>query len=305
MKKLLIPAIIILVFMGSATMTLNTFSDEYSDLIGDANETLSQDVSDLFTIDECVTNECCMAYKGAMGYFEKAWSDNLDDLMDQEKPDSEMVGEAFENMRTYQCWLEYICRSVQVSGYMSPTSILSTGLTSKELGIVPGCQAPEDMGLLTTREAFYNFIMDNWDFVKNIYSSGGTVEVNMDFPDTFFTSNGMLFFPQCMTDITNKNTTPDIAKTQENYNLCRGLLESKFACNDTEEGIKNCTDESSAFAKVETALRKNNGDQKARILEDKLKSIITKMITMQEHVKYMNANFQQLDSRYACYPPKC
>ena len=273
------------------------------DLLGKQEHNLS-DISDLFKTTECDVNECCIAYRAAMAYAQKAWSDNLDTLMGQEKPASEMVDEAFENMRTYQCWLDYICRAVQFSGYGPPEAAFGTGLTSTQLGVVPGCQAPEDMGRLTTREAITNFLKDAWNTVKIIESQGET-EVNMDLPDKFFTSNGMPFFPQCMTDITNKNTHPDMSETQTNYNACMGILQQAFSCGVTTKGIKDCTDQSSAFAQLETALRKNHGEQRGRVLEDKMRSIIIKMLAMESDVGYFKAKLQELDNRYACYPPKC
>jgi hypothetical protein len=291
MKKLLLIVIIILVFIGSAAIAPDIFSantSKYTDVckVGDN------------------VNYCCVSYNEAMGAVDKAWSDNLDTLMAQEKPGSEMVDEAFENMRTYQCWLEYVCRSVQYSGYANPSSVQDGILTSAQIGIVPGCQAPEDMGLLTTWPALTGFLKDNWNVMKSLAGSGEAT-VNMEFPDSFFTSSGMPFIAQCMSDVTNKNSNVKMNIVSSNYDACMALLESKFACNNTENGLKNCTDKSSAFVKVETALRKNHGEQRARILEEKLGSIVTKMLSMQTHLKYMFANLQQLDNRYACYPPTC
>ncbi|MBU0577790.1 hypothetical protein KJ742_00110 [Patescibacteria group bacterium] len=218
---------------------------------------------------------CAQSYVNAFAVVKDYWeNDVLGNLMDQQKPSSEMVDEAFESLRTYQCMLEYICRSVRFSGIGDPDSAEGGGLTSVHIGSIPGCQKPQNVGLPSTWEAIY-------------------------------TTNKFPFFDQCMTDQTYGNINPDVIKASENYQDCMNFVAEQFACGNNEESLQDCTDQSIAYVKLETALKNNSAEQKASALENKLSSIITKMLVMEAHVGYMKSKLQQLESRYACSPPEC
>jgi len=253
-------------------------------------------------------DRCCVAYHEAMGAVELAWSQNLDDMMDQEKPASEMVDEAFENLRTYQCWLEYICRAVEYSSYALPETAFGedhSQLTSAHLGVIPGCQKPEDLGIPDTWDSFVSFLEDDWNVLKGLLTAGGVQEVNVDFPASWFTSNSIPFFPQCMSNPENRNFRPDQEIARAYHTGCMALMDSKFACQAGSDDIKECTSESIAFVKLTNTLKRNHSDQKARALENKLSSIISKLITMDIHVTYLQAKFENLYKLYACFPSKC
>jgi len=130
--------------------------------------------------EECLSNACCMAYREEMDAVKNKWNENLAAMMDQEKPASAMVDEAFENLRTYQCWMEYICRSVQYSGYGTPESTEGTGIVNAHIGTIPGCQAPEAMGLTSALSETKSYIKDNWELLKNTLEGGGASTVNVD-----------------------------------------------------------------------------------------------------------------------------
>jgi len=299
-KKLTIIIGIALVLTGVLSWQLRPSSqaDELDDLLAGLGDDY------LYGFADCEVDECCIAYKAAMGHVEKAWSENLNKLTDQEKPASAMVDEAYENLRTYNCWLEYICRAVEYSSY-APPETAEGGLTKKQIGVIPGCKAPEDLGIVTTWDSFVNFLKEDWDLVRTMYSAGGEATVNMDFPDSFFVNNKIPYFPQCMSDITNKNASPDLITARDSYQRCIAVLDSKFACKDDEDSLKKCTSESIAFVKLESTLKRAHADQKARVLEDKLSSIITKMLTMEMHAEYLKTKLTNLEKLYSCYPPKC
>src|SRR3989338_1174732 len=65
---------------------------------------------------------CKQVFINKMSEMRSAWEVNLETLTSQEKPASEMVDEAFEGVRTYRCWLEYLCRSVRYSCSANPAS---------------------------------------------------------------------------------------------------------------------------------------------------------------------------------------
>ena len=311
MFKKLTPIIgIAIILTGVLGWQMHSFSQDDIDkeeLIGPPPKDDPGDLTDLFKVDDCALDECCITYRTAMRHVKESWSENLKTLLDQEKPASEMVDEAFENMRSYHCWMEYICRAVQYSAWADPETVYNTGITSKHIGTIPGCQAPEEMGKLSRWDPFIDWMKENWDILEHtVYPHGlddeAVAELNMEFPNGFFNPTGLPFFPQCMTDITNKNAHPVLTDVNARYNTCISIIEEQFGCTEDDE---DCQSGETAFVMVETALKKNNADQKTRVLESKLHSILTKMIGMEQHAKYINTQIQQLDSLYECYPPKC
>jgi len=97
--------------------------------------------------------QCVADWERQMSESYQKWSSNLSDLIQQEKPGSEMVDDAFENLRTYSCWLEYTCKAVAYSVLISDPEITKdTGIHAVHLeeigdfvGTVPTCADPEDI----------------------------------------------------------------------------------------------------------------------------------------------------------------
>ena len=93
-----------------------------------------------------------------------AWNENMNALRDQEKPTSEMVDEAFESMRTYYCWLDYLCETVLYSSITLSAVQLQywedfnndpvMRLTSEHIDNVPGCADAEDVEIPGTKLKF-------------------------------------------------------------------------------------------------------------------------------------------------------
>jgi hypothetical protein len=295
----------IAIIIGISGWQARSFSQEQTaqDRLNELTKQLKSETN--INPETCGTNECCLTYSAAIGYAEKAWSENLKNLTDQEKPTSAMVDEAYENLRTHECRLEYICRAVEYSGYASPDTVINGEITSSQIGTIPGCQNPEDMGALTTWGSFKNFSKGMWNYITFNSMSGGTAKVSMRFPDTFFLNGGLPFMPECMSDRTDRNRTPDFVTGRTNYEKCMAIMNSRFACRGGEENPQDCAGESIAFVELENALRKSNADQKARVFENKLSSIITKMITLQMHTEYFKTKLENLDQLYACYPSRC
>jgi len=206
-----------------------------------------------------------------------------------------MVDEAYENLRTYNCWLEYICRAVQYSGYAPMESTLGTGLQKKHVGVVPGCQKPKNL----------NFESEYSEFVeamKKVPLVGTAIQGS----ENYYLNNKLNFFPRCMSD-PNNNQSPEIAQANANFQACKAIIELKFQCkSDSDpEDLEKCLTESSAIAKMENALKSSHADQKAGALERKLGLIVSKLNVMEEHVGYLSNFLVQLDSRFACYAKKC
>ena len=244
---------------------------------------------------------CCIDYNEAIYAATKDWEANLKRIAAQERPASEMVEDAYESLRTYNCWLEYICGAVQYSGHAPIESTLNTGLTEEQIGRVPGCQAPEDLRM----ESNYNELAQSMSDIPILGVVGAEVADGVaDTFGDFYTENKINFFPRCMTDELYNNEFADLTQTQLNYNACKKVMELYFGC---PEGIDKvfCTDFSNAFVTLEDELKRAQAGQKAAALESKLGTIVTKMSGMEEHVNYMQDFLDRLESRFKCYISEC
>ncbi len=241
------------------------------------------------------SNACCIDYNGALDAANKDWQNSLQNLIDQEKPASEMVGEGYESLRTYNCWLEYICRAVEFSGHAPIESAYGTGLRSEHLGTVPGCQAPEDLRM----ESEYNLLIQTFKEIPVVGVAADTI-------DKAFVDNKINYFPRCMTG-SNDNEFPNVVQARSNYSGCKIALEKQFGCPaevaEANDGI--CPETSNAFVTLENVLKKSHADQKASAMERKLATIVTKLSVMEEHVGYLQGFLNKLDSRFSCYAAKC
>ncbi len=240
-------------------------------------------------------NMCCIDYNEALDAVKRDWQENLQQLVKQEKAASEMVADGYESMRTYNCWVEYICQAVQYSGHAPIESVLGTGLRSEHLGRVPGCQKPEDLRM----ESEYNQLMQT---LKDVPIVGVPIEkVQQAFVD-----NKINYFPRCQTGDQSNNRNPNLIAAKSNYDSCKRALERHFGCpaGKGEDGVP-CTNTSNAFVTLENILKKTNADQKSDALERKLGTIIPKMHVMEEHVTYLSNFLTQLDMRFSCYAAKC
>jgi len=232
---------------------------------------------------------CEDAYGNAMGILEGEWMKNLRDLTDQEKPASDMMDEAFESMRTYNCWMEYVCRAVfySTNPAVKAADTKDTGLKKIHIGQVPGCQAPEDVGLPSGWK-------NAWDTVVNTLVNNPTDQIGV--------KNKFTIIPQCQT----KGTPNEIiTASNNNYNACMEELEKKFACTAEDETVTDCKKRSIAIIKLEAILKKTNAAQKSRALENKLAGMIKKMRLMESHAGYMKEKFTALDRLYPCTAPTC
>jgi len=146
MKRIIIPIIAVtLILIGFVVTRSSTYSASglpYPDLDPDPNKVPASSVN-------CVRSAANTAY-----LMRKAWTDNLNALLAQEKPTSEKVDDGYESLRTYRCWLDYLCKAVQYSGPAAKSATLkdpknpNSGyrpLTKGEISQVPGCASPNGM----------------------------------------------------------------------------------------------------------------------------------------------------------------
>jgi len=242
---------------------------------------------------------CSEDFNAGMNAVKRDWDVSLQALIDQEIPASEMVADAYESMRTYNCWLGYICRAVEYSGHASLESISSKedeiyfGLRSEHIGTLPGCQAPEAMKM-----------GKEWDSFVNQMKKTPIVGITIEPVENYYASGKMNYFPSCMTDPKHKNANPQVSEIARNFRECKQALELRFNCKVGDEE-PSCTEKSNAFVKIDNILKKAHGDQKARALEGKLGTIVPKLQTMEVHVGYLSSFLQKLNTRLACFAPKC
>lgn len=240
---------------------------------------------------KCENGQCCVAYSEGMDALEADWSKNLKTLLDQERATSSMVDEAFESLRTYRCWAEYLCSSVLYSGLNSVENLrlvdgTFSSLTSDHIPQIPGCQDPEDIDLEDSWRTYIDLLKD--------------IPILSEITNAFY-NDKFSYLPQC-TNSPNDPSGP--AKAATNYTSCLDEVESRFVCDD-EDSISECASKNLALVQITTALQKNSANQKGAALENKLLSILGKMQSMENHVAYLKVKLGILDQRYACSPPNC
>lgn len=290
MKKTVLTITALLISLGYGVLSWNIIT--YSEVPGPEDSAFAGICSVITNPDNTVSQTtydmCCIDYNEALDAARRDWQTTLRTIADQEKPASEMVKDAYESLRTYNCWMEYICGAVQYSGYAPVESAFGTGLKEAHLGRVPGCQSPDNLRM----EREYNQLMLSMREIP----IAGVLSVDI-------TENKINYFPRCMTD-PNNNRNPNILQAQLNYEGCKRALELHFGCPDWIDEVF-CPEFSNAFVTLESTLKKSHADQKASALERKLADIVGKMSGMQEHVAYLSNFLTQLENRFACYAPKC
>ena len=219
---------------------------------------------------------CLQSVANEMAIMRSAWDQNLRDMLNQEKACSAMVDEAFESMRTYRCWLDYLCETVFYSAQESPDRIRrieeETGMpfqvTSEHITSLPGCVDPE----------------------------------NVEIP-----GSQLKFLEECRV-----YGHEWLTAAQTNYDQCRRLVNRDFSVLDpTKEGSKSSKEveafknQSTAFIAVERSLRACGGEKKNSALQNKLSSIIDKMLAMEGHMELLKANILKFDALLPCYSEKC
>lgn len=194
------------------------------------------------------------------------WNKNLEALMAQEKPSSQKVNEAFESLRTYRCWLNYLCEAVSFSGNADAKALGNGRLNRTHIDTIAGCVEP------------------------------GKVEI----PSTH-----LQFMPQCQAGNVNdklsviqKNYTACRAKIELEF--ASTDHDPKATANGKKARL-----ESSAFVALERALKKDSANQSGRIIGDKLREILTKMHGMESHITLLREYLEKFDSQIPCVIDKC
>ena len=196
---------------------------------------------------------------------------------DQEKATSEIVDEAFESMRTYWCWLDYLCEAVLYSSIEDSERIKKreeeTGMpfqiTTEHIDRLPSCAKPQDIEIPGTR---------------------------------------LKFMDQC--SIGRSDVL--LSKAEENYQSCRRLVNNNFSeLPDPEKGSKNAKaveafkNQSGAIISIERALKAKSAEKQNRALQNKLSDILNGMYAMEAHMEILREQMFKVDSLMSCYIEQC
>ena len=210
-------------------------------------------------------NSCLQATVNEMDLMRISWNQNLSDLIEQEKAASEIVDEAFESMRTYRCWLNYLCEMVLVSGNASEKLMKSAKVSMLDINIISGCIAPEKVDITKTK---------------------------------------LQYIPQCNhLKLTGEGSTA--SKSYSTCRKLVSLEFAEPASTDGESTesakfIENFKNGSSAYVGLERLLKAISGTKKNTVLQNKLKSILTGMHGMEKHMTYLRKYMETFDQRLTC-----
>ena len=258
MKKVLIPIISITIFLtgiiGWQKLTYSGTNIPYPD----AYNAPPGHTSCLHV----VANEIMLMNNG--------WQENRQTMLDQEKPTSEIVDEAFESMRTYRCWLDYLCEGVLFSGNADPL-IMIDQITKEPLTLT-------------------------WEHIDKL--SGCTAPENVEIPGT-----ELKYLSQCYVGIEHA-----IVSAYKNYESCRRLVNLDFTeleSLSTKKDLESFKQRSKAFIGLERDLKVNNGEKKNRALQNKLSSILNKMLAMESHMELLKQHLFKFDAMLPCLATKC
>lgn len=209
------------------------------------------------TCDQAVFNE--------IELMRSAWNDNLAALMKQEKPASRMVDEAFESMRTYRCWLDYLCEAVLFSGNADAAVLGNAKLTTVHIEPLPGCTSPDTIEIPGTQ-------------IKLIPQCKAGRENTLGITQTNYEAcrkmTELEFF---------KPTTPDSAAVSN---------------------LKAFQNQSAAYVALERALKTKSAGQKSQILGTKLRDMVQKLQNMTSHMATLQELVKKFDDKLACLAPK-
>jgi len=224
---------------------------------------------------------CLQSIANEASIMKDSWNANLALLMQQPKAPSDKVDEGFEGLRTYHCWLDYLCQAVLFSGNADENKMTDGKGNQIPIGqflnTLPGCIAPSKVVIPGTK---------------------------------------LKYMPYCKI---SRNAEAYVGDTEAHYRQCQSLVQMEFA--DTTEADtyygddspgklpaimkEKLKDQSGAFIGLENQLKSNAADQKSRVLQEKLADIVSKMHGMESHMDILKGYMEQFDQRLPCLAGKC
>ena len=220
---------------------------------------------------------CAQSVANQIFLMRKGWQDNLKPMMDQEKPTSEITEDAFESLRTYRCWLDYLCETVLFSANQDDSKMAAY-------------KGPNARPLEWTEIDRLSPHWFSW--------SGCTFPGLVEIPTTT-----LKYLPEC-----NVGNVDTAGKTQANLDMCHRLIHQELAGvpeGSSPQAIEAFKDASPAYIGLERTLRMKSADQSIRPMQEKLTEILLKMQGMENHMGFLKNQIESLDKRLPCYIKKC
>lgn len=230
----------------------------------------------------CKEDECCLQYTDAMAAAQSDWNAHVKSILAQPKATSKKVDEAFEGLRTYDCWVRYVCESVRLSAVVDPREI-QDGIRAENLdGALPGCQKPEDVHFGNKWNEFLDALDDQEDVIAAINEP-----------------NKIAYFPECRLSPPFNETLSlsDFQEAELLYQNCVETAELILGCSDA-----TCETNASALVELEIALKKDHAQQRADAMARKLYDINRRVSIMQQVVEQVKNYLTSLNLRYECAP---
>lgn len=210
---------------------------------------------------------CQQSFLNEIHVMRQAWESNVNAITSQPIPASAMVDDAFDSVRTYRCWLEYLCRTVQFSG-TNPEPPAAAVLGEQALGRVPGCAAPETIVI----------------------------------PGT-----SLHYLSQCSTSPGNSisltDTQGNFNACMKYVDLNFGVPESRGAPSSLL--LQNLADQSTVYISLEKKLKNVSATQRSRALTNKLQEILGKMQGMEQQAQSLKNFLNKLYNLLPCYVGQC
>jgi len=221
---------------------------------------------------------CTQAWENGADALEEGWYSSLQNMVNQEKPTSQVVDDAYESLRTYRCWLQDLCKSVQWSGNQTVRNILqqkqntAKTLGSFALGNIPGCVDAEDVELPSTWADFQESISKN-PFYNPPAEPG---KFNM--------------IPQCINSSQTK-TIDDFISGVAEYQACKKYTEDSFS----NRGVNI----------LEDTLFTAAAEKKASAVESKIIDITKRLQGSQANAQLFKQDFIEFMNRLPCVLKSC
>jgi len=220
-------------------------------------------------------SQCLQSIANELVTMRNAWNVSKDLLKKQQKPASQKVDEALESMRTYRCWLDYLCQGVLFSGtanFVEMKDLESKGVPfGAYLGTMPGCVSGDKVVIPGTKLKFLPYC-------------------NVPYPVIDRISQAETYYRDCRNLVALEFTDP--AVETDTYQLPSDVINK----------IRN---ESSGMVAMESFLKNDSGEQKGMILQNKLQSILLKMQGLESHVDLLREYMERFDAKLSCVAPKC
>ncbi len=188
-------------------------------------------------------------------------------MINQPTQSSEMIDDAYENLRTHNCWTKYICKAVAYSAIKSTDRLINDKYITRDTGIYA-------------------------EHLNNVGDLVGTVPTCVDPEDLEFPiDDGKLsYINSCGNSTKDKTPIKKLETTMQLYDNCMLYVERK---NKIAEG------------KVISEIKRESAKQKSVSIQEKMASIIQKMHSMESNMTYIGKGLRQVDVEVKCIIKEC